>query len=253
MNKIRIISWNRGSRGARLLAQELVAKVVKHTNSRFKGGKNVTLINWGCKDQSLPVWSKPCKRVLNRPSQLNRLGDKYAFWELCQKEGVLVPEFTKDRAIATGWLERGRTVLGRTTLIGHGGVGIKIFQDPLDICDVLCYTRYIPKKDEYRVHLVNGEIISVQKKIRDSRVYPVNWKIRSHSNGFVFIRNGFQTPKELLSEATKAFDISGLDFGAVDVIFHKGKAYVLEINSAPGLEGQTVNEYATAFKKLVQQ
>jgi D-alanine-D-alanine ligase-like ATP-grasp enzyme len=40
----------------------------------------------------------------------------------------------------------------------------------------------------------------------------------------------------------------GLDFGAVDIIEDKeGNFYVLEINTAPGLEGHTVTSYAKAF------
>jgi D-alanine-D-alanine ligase-like ATP-grasp enzyme len=42
---------------------------------------------------------------------------------------------------------------------------------------------------------------------------------------------------------------TGLDFGAVDVIWNaqKEKPYVLEINTAPGLEGQTIADYAAFF------
>jgi glutathione synthase/RimK-type ligase-like ATP-grasp enzyme len=42
----------------------------------------------------------------------------------------------------------------------------------------------------------------------------------------------------------------GLDFGGVDVIWNERRqmAYVLEVNTACGLEGQTVNDYAEAFR-----
>jgi D-alanine-D-alanine ligase-like ATP-grasp enzyme len=46
----------------------------------------------------------------------------------------------------------------------------------------------------------------------------------------------------------------GLDFGAADVLFNarRNQAYVLEVNTAPGLEGQTVNDYAEAFKEMIR-
>ena len=55
------------------------------------------------------------------------------------------------------------------------------------------------------------------------------------------------------SGALAAMVASGLDFGAVDVIWNSRRleAYVLEINSAPGLQGQTVENYAAAFRRLL--
>ena len=45
----------------------------------------------------------------------------------------------------------------------------------------------------------------------------------------------------------------GLDFGAVDVIYngHSNRAYVLEINTAPGLTGTTLDNYAAALRNLI--
>ena len=46
--------------------------------------------------------------------------------------------------------------------------------------------------------------------------------------------------------------LSGLTFGAIDVIWneHQQKAFVLEINTAPGIEGTTVEKYAAKFRNL---
>jgi D-alanine-D-alanine ligase-like ATP-grasp enzyme len=43
-----------------------------------------------------------------------------------------------------------------------------------------------------------------------------------------------------------------LHFSAVDVVYNdrEKKAYVLEINTAPGVEGQTIQVYADALAKL---
>jgi glutathione synthase/RimK-type ligase-like ATP-grasp enzyme len=77
----------------------------------------------------------------------------------------------------------------------------------------------------------------------------VNWQVRNHHNGFVFTRSGFDTPEAVSKAAMDAMRILGLDFGAVDVVYNsrENRAYVLEVNTAPGLEGSTVDDYANYF------
>ena len=59
-------------------------------------------------------------------------------------------------------------------------------------------------------------------------------------------------PPVVVEQGSLAFAASELDFGAVDIIFNEreNKAYVLEINSAPGLEGSTIQDYATMLQSL---
>lgn len=54
----------------------------------------------------------------------------------------------------------------------------------------------------------------------------------------------------MLEQSKLAVKACGLDFGAVDIIWnnHYQKAYVLEINTAPGLEGSSVDNYRKAFE-----
>jgi glutathione synthase/RimK-type ligase-like ATP-grasp enzyme len=58
--------------------------------------------------------------------------------------------------------------------------------------------------------------------------------------------------RQLQEAAIRTVEILGLDFGAVDIIWNKkqDRYYVLEVNTAPGLEGETVVRYANAFKEL---
>jgi glutathione synthase/RimK-type ligase-like ATP-grasp enzyme len=44
----------------------------------------------------------------------------------------------------------------------------------------------------------------------------------------------------------------GLDFGAVDVIENKKGSWILEVNTAPGLEGQTLEVYRSAFEQKIR-
>src|SRR3546814_15940610 len=72
----------------------------------------------------------------------------------------------------------------------------------------------------------------------------VNWKIRNHDNGFIYARDEklAEVPKKVLSDSIKAVGVCGLDFGAVDVIYNeaKGIGFVLEINTATGITGTTL-------------
>ena len=115
------------------------------------------------------------------------------------------------------------------------------------------YVKYIPKKDEYRVHIFDDEIIDVQKKMMREGWDDPDWQIRNHANGFIYGRIGIEPPDCVLDVALKTFRNFKLDFGAVDVIYTENidKAYALEINTAPGLEGQTVVSYAEALTRYL--
>jgi glutathione synthase/RimK-type ligase-like ATP-grasp enzyme len=113
------------------------------------------------------------------------------------------------------------------------------------------YVEYIKKKEEYRVHVAFGHIIDVQRKGRNRDVpdEDVNWQVRNHGNGFIYMRGGVDIPDCCRSLALAAVESLGLDFGAVDVIWneHEDRWYVLEVNTAPGLSGTTLEKYADAF------
>jgi hypothetical protein len=75
--------------------------------------------------------------------------------------------------------------------------------------------------------------------------------IRSHSNGWVFCREDVEISPMLIATARGAVEALGLDFGAVDIIYnqHENQYYVLEVNTAPGLEGQSVVDYTRAINE----
>ena len=81
----------------------------------------------------------------------------------------------------------------------------------------------------------------------------VDFQIRNAANGFVFARNAIDLPDDCAVQAKKALAMTGLDFGAVDVIYNERleQSFVLEVNTAPGLEGTTVDDYVAALGELV--
>ncbi|MNJ09659.1 hypothetical protein D3C77_38070 [compost metagenome] len=116
----------------------------------------------------------------------------------------------------------------------------------------------MPKKEEYRIHVFNGEVVDVQRKARKKDVPDdqVNWKVRNLANGFIFARGEEalgNVPQDVLDQAVKAVAALGLDFGAADVVYNdkQGKAYCLEVNTAPGLSGSTLDGYVKQLKGVV--
>lgn len=242
-----VYPYKQGSKGAKALASALEGRVLRRQGSSYVPRQGDVIINWG--DGQCPSELHP----LNAGPVVAAIANKRVAFGVFQAAGVPVPAFALERGNVS-W--DGLTVV-RHKLTGHSGEGIELVEDKANLPTALLYVEYIKKEQEYRVHVgigPGGEVITiaVQRKARrtDFPAADVNWKIRNHHNGFVFAREGFVTPPGVVDAARQALVASGLDFGAVDVIYNskEGKAYVLEINTAPGLEGQTVIDYATFFK-----
>lgn len=217
------------------------------------------IINWG--SANLPNWVKVCaKRVLNPVSAVAVCRNKIKFFDKV-KDAARVPDYTTDFETAMNWVRDGKIVMGRSAN-GSCGTDIVFYEDdPGQFQSSEFWVQYKKKKFEFRVHIVAGEVISLQQKaIRsaDAEGQPIpagtiDFRIRNHRNGFIFKRNEITVPSDVIEQAKLAFRaVPGLDFGAIDVIYnqHEDKAYVLEINTAPGLEGQTLTDYTKAFENV---
>ncbi len=246
-------SHNPLSRGARRLVRELGCRRIKHRNSRFSGHRNPYVINWGATAIDLP-W-KERVRLLNAPEAVEKVSNKLIFFnDMDGKEWL--PPWTDDWQLAEVWNEHHK-IVERHVLQGHGGVGIRIVEKDGQLLEAPLYVQYIPKKYEYRVHIFKdhdavAHVFDCQKKVRKRGVEPLDWQIRSHDNGFVYQRGNFVPEECVLLVAIQSMNMTDLHFGAVDVIYNsrQDRAYVLEINTAPGLEGQTVISYADTFKEF---
>src|SRR3990167_1821861 len=111
------------------------------------------------------------------------------------------------------------------------------------------YTKHLRHKQEFRIHIFKNKIIDMTEKRKVSGYNNVNNWIRSHKNGWVFCRDDLAVPICVTEEAIKACQTLRLDFGAVDICYREkeNRAYVLEVNTAPGLEGTTLENYEKAF------
>jgi glutathione synthase/RimK-type ligase-like ATP-grasp enzyme len=92
-------------------------------------------------------------------------------------------------------------------------------------------SEYVAKVAEYRVLVGSGRVVWVAKKT-PADPDAIAWNV-AQGGRFDNVRWG-EWPIEAIRVAVEAFKLSGLDFGGVDVMVDAdGRAYVLEINSAP--------------------
>lgn len=251
----RVLPYRAGSRGASALAGALPGgRCLRLRGSQWRPRRDDIVINWGNTDHMTLARYREC--CLLNPA-ISLASNKRSFFQLMVREGQqdIIPQFwTNQQEIP----DEAFPIVCRTVLAGHSGDGIVIAATRRELVPAPLYVQYVKKQQEYRIHVGqrNGQsiIIAQQRKARNRAVADeaVNWQVRNHQNGFVFVREGFDTPRAVLDAAQRALRATGLDFGAVDVIFNErsGQGYVLEINTAPGLEGQTVDDYARFFQQF---
>jgi len=242
-----ILPYKMGSESGRALADKLGVKRIRPNNTTtFIPRDNKWVINWGC--SSVPD-ALVTANFINKPQAVDLAGNKLEAFKRMGIAGVSIPKFTASKEEAAEYFDdRIKEVVCRTKLRGHSGDGIVLASSAEELVDAPLYVQYVPKKTEYRIHIVCNNIIDVSQKARrlDVPDAEVNWKIRNLDGGFIYKREGVVAPDCVLRAALSAFTSLGLDFGAVDVIWNErnNKAFVLEINTAPGITGTTLNNLA---------
>lgn len=245
MPRIRILPYRQGSRSARALADGLGGRVLRLQGSTFRKRRDDKIINWG----STELGNREFEIDYNVPNRVTQASNKLSFFRAMPEN--LIPRFwTRREDIPADAFP----IVCRTVLAGHSGAGIVVANNPAELVAAPLYVQYIKKIAEYRIHVgKRGRdcvIISEQKKARRLDVENPNWTIRNHANGFVYQRENIDVPESVRTVAKEALSHLEIDFGAVDVIYNarQERAYVLEVNTAPGLEGQTVTDYVNYFQ-----
>jgi len=180
--------------------------------------------------------------------------DKLTQYQWFALHGVSALEFTEDVYEAKIWLEDGHTVFGRVLLNASCGKGIVVMdpEDSLHFCPV--YTKYKKKKREFRVHVFKDQVVSVvEKKKRKEFAGERDTKIRNLANGYVFCQTVENEPEGLRSLALAAAQVSPSDFRGVDIGYNErnDELFVIEVNSAPGIEGTNLIKYVEKVLQYV--
>ena len=249
---VKVLPYKMGSKSAKDLARGLGAKrILLSEESKYGKRRNDFIINWGNSGlRAQDIFDNyGYSRFVNEPSAISIAHSKMdTYTHLQGRMGVTIPEFTTERGIAEDLLTSG-AVLARTLMSANSGRGITVVETGGNLPQAPLYVAYVKKRDEFRVHVAFGQCIDIQQKKAREGVES-DYKIRSYDNGWVFCREGIVCPDQVVQMARTAVDALGLDFGAVDIGWnaHHEEATIYEVNTAPGMEGQTLTSYVDAFR-----
>ena len=215
----------RKSDGARHLVTELkrlgmdVARLVS-MGQAFK--PDDLLVNWGA---GAVAW--PAITVLNK----RRPANKYKELQVLSKNNI--PCVNASLTRQPGWLARRYHHHEANDLRANLATGDY-------------YVEYRDTEAEFRVHVWKG--LSIRFGVKIPRIPHPHPKWRSWSCGWRLaytLDAGGEDRAAIRKLAARAVQALGLDFGAVDIgSASKGKFFVFEVNTAPGIEGGTLVAYA---------
>jgi hypothetical protein len=203
------------------------------------------------------VWRTTNRRADRKQFLYGDMVDKLQQYRWFQQKGLSALEFTVNKAEAQQWVNAGNTVFARRTLTGQAGTGIVVVE-PGEILPLApVYTKYKKKKREFRVHIFKDNVVGiVEKKKRNDWQGPSNPKIRNLENGYVFAQEleltaGLRTKLE--NAAVAAAKVTKSDFRGVDVGYNEynDDVFIIEVNSAPGIEGSNVQKYVEVIRQHV--
>ena len=183
--------------------------------------------------------------------------DKLTQYRWFTEQGIPCLEYTTNPVAVNTWLDEGHVVFGRKYLNASCGKGIVVIEPnkPGEQFPILpVYTKYKKKKREFRVHVFKDEVVNVtEKKRRKEFDGERDTKIRNLANGYVFVQTVANEPPGLRELALSAAKVSGSDFRGVDIGYNekKNELFVIEVNSAPGIQGTNVEKYLDAICKHI--
>lgn len=263
MSRIAIYSHS-ASDSVNALSQEFLDRRVAHLKLRREGSlytprSTDILFNYGSRNSEVSriigLSNARSSRVLNTAEAVNNAANKVNAFNRMRESSVSTVEFTTETRLAREWVSQGHPVYARTVLNGHSGEGIVIIDNIESFVEAPLYTKGIAQqRREFRVHVMNGTIIYVQQKKRRegaTELPEYSERIRNHQTGWIYATSDIQPNNACLANAVQAVNALGLDFGAVDIITRHDNAWVLEVNTAPGLSGTTLTTYADNLINLV--
>lgn len=218
--------------------------------SRYRPRRGDVVINYGNRRYDTNFFGQAT--VLNPVAALNRAANKLQAFNTLSQAGVPTVEYTIQQQIAQTWVNEGAVVYARTVLNGHSGGGIVVHTaENSTVGAAPLYTKGITaQRREWRVHVFEGKISYVQlKRRRNGYREDPNYRedVRNHSTGWIYATADITPSDAVLRAAFDAVTALGLNFGAVDLISRGDEAWVLEVNTAPGLTGTTLETYQHNF------
>lgn len=243
MKRIRIQAYG-PSNSAKELSTYLQIPRIKHSNSKYVAKPTDVIINWGIvKNKYRAIYVNPVEAVLIASNKLHTLN-------ALQAASIKTPAYGTSCTFA----DDSTLVFARTTLSGHSGEGI-VVGEPSQVPSAPLYTEFINKKYEYRAIVCVDEVVDFKQKLKkkdwEGDRSPYVWNV---ANGYIFARNEIRVPDTVHQLAIDSVKALGLTYGAVDIIEDvEGTLYVLEINTAFGLENSTIALFGDKLHKHIME
>ncbi len=227
MAKLRLVSKKLGSNSLKALAEGLSTKL------------------------GYKVWRSKTPRLNRNNIIYGDCKDKLFQYEWFADNEVPALPFTTDEKVVCEWLsDPKQTVFARTLTRASEGKGIVILESGTTPIKAPVYTLYKKKKKEFRVHVFKDQVVQVlEKRKRKDYAGDINTKVRNTANGYVFCSQDVVEPEGIRELALKASKVTNSDFKGVDIGFNEklNELFVIEVNSAPGIQGSNVDKYIEAI------
>jgi len=242
-----VLSYSATSEGAKYLTNHLEGRMITR---REIIQPDECIINWGGGQFSNQGWKA---EWLNKPANVCFAVEKLKAFELFNGESVPHPAWTFHVSVALKWLEEGNVVLARRTSTGMTGEGISILNNArAEIPSAKFYSKHVQHDQEYRVHVFKGMLVNLGVKVAQCR--NANMMVRNADGRNWDFEHTEEAPHAVTLAGIAAVNALGLDFGAADVGYRSrdNKAYVFEVNSAPGAGHNNITRYASVFKRYLR-
>jgi glutathione synthase/RimK-type ligase-like ATP-grasp enzyme len=210
------------------------------------------IIRWGT-TTNLPESAKK-RTIFNKASAIHQTSDKATFRKLMSDHGLApktwltLADLQKEEEVANAVIVRPRNHERSEGI--HLCSNLAQLKTATSKVKDYYISEYIPKTNEYRAFVVQGKIIMLWEK-QPKNKNDVSWGCVEEGS-FKYIAWS-KWPLKVAEVAVKAFNLSTLDFGAVDIIYKDNKAYALEINTAPEVWPYYGERFAAAFKYMIEK
>jgi hypothetical protein len=235
--------------------------------------KKTMIIRWG----NAPINSAALPDTLQNLLTLNVTDlspyiNKKLFFETYRNFDHTPRYFTDRNAVQTILNEStpgsGPLWVERHILDGHSGAGIRLLSaGDSTSADGKLWTKYVKKQREFRAHFFrfgpgpNDTALHFAEKLlrrgADDTPAVNRFQIRNWDNGWIYatqITRGVPDIVDRVARAFVSYSKTTLDFGAIDLIYNvaNNAAFVLEVNTAPGITGQTTRFYKNQVQLMLQ-
>lgn len=179
------------------------------------------------------------KKIINSPTPVAKCINKLSTFSNLNGKCNLVP-FTTRKDVAIKWIEDGNAVVIRTKVDGKRGEGVSFTDDTTIINSTPAefYTKFIPSIAEIRVNVYKDNILTIYHKKED--------------NGFwewipLAVEGEHKEVSQMIGAISKNI---GIDFYGLDILVTEdNECVLLEVNSGPTLQEETLSKLAANIKK----